>query len=394
MFKFDQLSIYTITGYPLQYIFTGPDRNNVMDERKAMDKQYPSVTVFVDSIPSHIDSIAVCATSYTDSGGVARVVEQQAVELSDQGYDVEIHTLTATKSPPDGVELYEYGRFETTPYKELDKLLVPATPPGWRSLSRFDDVDLVIAHRFPFSVLGYVASTLHGTAYTFWSHPSQSSDDLFDGVAKVWAKLQHHLETKHLTVGRADYICAVSEDSRSYIESKTGRDAILVPNSVPESRFPDVASRERIERKYGIEPSDTVVLHVGRITPRKNIDELVASFERVTDGERGYKLVLVGKENMDEYSATVRDRAGDEVIFTGFVDDETLAGLYDRSNVYATCSLSEGWGLPLSEATQFGTPVVAYDSIPAAGAIENARLAADGNRREFEAELEAAIGAK
>ncbi len=359
-----------------------------------MNNRYSTMADFVNALPETIYSVAICATSYTDTGGVARVVEQQAIDLSSEGYDVEIHTLTATKDPPDGVTLYEYGRFETTPYKELDKLLVPVTPPGWRSLSRLGDADLVIAHRFPFSVLGYLSSTLYGTTYVFWSHPSQSSDDLFDGVAKIWAKLQHHLETKHLTVGRADYVCAVSEGSRAYIESKTGRDAILVPNSVPESRFESVASREEIEDQYDIDPSDTVVLHVGRITPRKNIHELVASFERVTDCEAGYKLVLVGKENMNEYSATVRDRASDDVILTGFVDDETLAGLYDRSDVYATCSHSEGWGLPLSEANRFGTPIIAYDSIPAADAIEDARLAADGDRREFEAELEAVIKEK
>jgi len=51
-----------------------------------------------------------------------------------------------------------------------------------------NDVDLVIAHRFPFSVLSYLAARMHETTYVFWSHPSQSSDDLFDGIAKVWAK--------------------------------------------------------------------------------------------------------------------------------------------------------------------------------------------------------------
>jgi len=79
-----------------------------------------------------------------------------------------------------------------------------------------NDVDLVIAHRFPFSVLSYLAARMHETTYVFWSHPSQSSDDLFDGIAKVWAKLQHHLETANFTVRHADHICAVSEASRVY----------------------------------------------------------------------------------------------------------------------------------------------------------------------------------
>jgi 1,2-diacylglycerol 3-alpha-glucosyltransferase len=357
-----------------------------------MNVHYDSVVDFVDDLSDDVNSVAICGTSYTETGGIARVIEQQAIALSDAGFDVEINTLTGNKQPPDDVTLHRIGRFESTPYKELDKLLTPIAPSGLRFLSRMDDVDLVITHRFPFSILSYLAARRHGTTYAFWSHPSQSSDDLFEGVARVWAKLQHHMETGHITVRGADHVCAVSEESRSYIESKTGRDAIYVPNTVPDSRFNEVASNETIEAQYDIDPGDTVVLHVGRITPRKSIDALVESFETVTDGEDGYKLVLVGKENMDEYSATVREKASEDVILTGFVDDETLAGFYDRSDVYATCSLSEGWGLPLSEANRFGTTIVAYDSIPAVRSIENAVLARDGDQADFEEQLADAIG--
>jgi len=356
-----------------------------------MKDYYDSIVDFVEAIPKTVDSVAICGTSYTDTGGIARVIEQQAIALAEHGLDVEINTLTCNKNAPNGITLHELGRFETTPYKEIDKLFLPLTPSGLRFLARIDDVDLVITHRFPFSILSYVVTKTSETMYAFWSHPSQSSDDLFDGVAKVWAKLQHHLETKNVTVRNADYICAVSEESRSYIESKTERDAIYVPNTVPDSRFSEVASSETIQEQYDINSTDTVVLHVGRITPRKSIDKLVESFETVTAGKDGYKLVLVGKENMDEYSQTVREEASENVIFTGFVEDEILAGFYDWSDVYATCSLSEGWGLPLSEANRFGTPIVAYDSIPAVNSIENALLADDGDQTDFERQLERAI---
>ena len=356
-----------------------------------MNDQYDSIVDFAKSLPREVNSIAICGTSYTDTGGIARVIEQQAIELTDQGFDVEIDTLTGDKEVPEDITLHTIGHFETTPYKELDKLITPLTPSGWQFLSRMDDVDLIVAHRFPFSILSYLVSRTHNTTYVFWSHPSQSSDDLFDGVAKAWAKLQHHLETEHFTVRDSDYICAVSEESREYIASKTGRDAIYVPNSVPDSRFSEVASRATIEDRYDITPDDTVILHVGRITPRKSIDKLVESFENLKTGRDDYKLMLVGKENMDEYSETVREKASDDVILTGFVEDEILAGFYDRSDVYATCSLSEGWGLPLSEANRFGTTIVAYDSIPAVRSIDDAVLATDGDQDDFEAKLKDAI---
>lgn len=357
-----------------------------------MDDYYDSTINFVNSIPRTVESVAICGTSYTDTGGIARVIEQQAIELTEQGgLDVQIITLACSKSAPNGVTLHELGHFETTPYKEIDKLLFPITASGLRFLAQMDDVDLVITHRFPFSVLSYVATKLYDIEYVFWSHPSQSSDNLFDGVARGWAKLQHHMETKNLTIQGADYVCAVSEESQSYIESKIEHDAIHVPNTVSNSRFAEMTSRETIEERYDINSADTVILHVGRITPRKGVSELIKSFETVTGENHDCTLVLVGKENMDEYSQTVREEASESVIFTGFVKDSILAGLYDRSDVYATCSLSEGWGLPLSEANKFGTPIVAYDSIPAVHSIENARLVDDGDQTAFERQLERAI---
>lgn len=356
-----------------------------------MNSKYSSVAEFVQSIPGDISSIVICGASYTDIGGVSRVIEQQAIELTQQGFTVEINVLNGDKDPPDDVILNNIGRFETTPYKELDKLLTPVTPSGIRFLSRMAEVDLVITHRFPFSLLSYIASHIHDTTYVFWSHPSQSSDDLFDGAARVWAKIQHHMETGHFTVRDADYICAVSEESTSYITSKTDRDAIYVPNTIPDSRFPEVASQATIQDQYDIDPADTVILHVGRITPRKRIDKLVESFEKIKDDCDDYKLVLVGKDTMDEYADSVREKASEDVILTGFVDDELLAGFYNRSDIYATCSLSEGWGLPLSEANRFDTTIVAYDSIPAVRSIENAVLATDGDQADFESKLEGAI---
>lgn len=357
-----------------------------------MKSHYPSVVSFVEDLPRSINSITICGTSYSDTGGVARVIEQQANDLVKSGFEVEINILTGKKRDPNDAKVHQIGYFETTPYKELNKIITPVTPHGYRSLLRISDSDLVIAHRFPFSMLGYFVSRAQDdTTYVFWSHPSQSSDDLFDGVARAWARIQHYLETAHFTVRNADYICAVSEESRSYITSMTDREAIYVPNSVPDSRFSEKVSVKYIEDAYDIKPTDTIVLHVGRISPRKNIIELVKSFQSATEGDEGYKLVLVGKENMGEYSKTVRKKADENVIFTGFIDDDILAGFYERSDVYATCSLSEGWGLPLSEANRFGTPIVAYDSIPAVQSIENAILASDGEQADFEAKLASAL---
>ena len=108
------------------------------------------------------------------------------------------------------------------------------------------------------------------------------------------------------------------------------------------------------------------LLAVGNAYPHKNLERLILAFGKlVTKYVLDYQLVIAGKKD-DFHSALEEEvkKSGldGRVIFTGFVNDSELAGLYKASSAYVFPSLSEGFGLPALEAMSYGTPVISSNS--------------------------------
>jgi glycosyltransferase involved in cell wall biosynthesis len=108
------------------------------------------------------------------------------------------------------------------------------------------------------------------------------------------------------------------------------------------------------------------ILAVGNLEPRKNLATLIEAFaEMVRQQTFAGQLVIAGKakyRGADAAGAVARLGLEGRVIFTGFVDDETLRLLYNRATLFAYPSLYEGFGLPLLEAMACGCPVVASNA--------------------------------
>ncbi|MHB9091612.1 MAG: glycosyltransferase family 4 protein [Chloroflexota bacterium] len=119
------------------------------------------------------------------------------------------------------------------------------------------------------------------------------------------------------------------------------------------------ASAREIRRRYGI--SSDYVLAVGSLQPRKNLLRLVRAFAKVHAEIRDLKLVIVGKAQWQAsavYAEVLSQGLADNVLFTGYVPDHDLVGLYGEAKAFVYPSLYEGFGLPILEAMACGTPVV------------------------------------
>lgn len=185
-------------------------------------------------------------------------------------------------------------------------------------------------------------------------------------------RLARFLELR--AIRRAKSIVTISECSARDIVRELGipREKITVTYlgidqqflNIPESS-PD--AQHALRMRLGLPLTAPVILYVGGIDPRKNIQRLFNSFAkllRAQDWKDQPVLAFVGKIASDkEYpklqawkKASGLDQG--EVIELGFVPDEDLFPLYRLASLLFFPSLYEGFGFPALEAMATGLPVV------------------------------------
>ncbi len=134
------------------------------------------------------------------------------------------------------------------------------------------------------------------------------------------------------------------------------------PAAVPAT--PEAELRDRLGLGDG-----PIVLNVGQRGGHRNLARLIDAVALVRDTLPGTVLVMPGyapPEADEPLKERARERGvADAVHFVGYMSAEDLDGLYRAAGAFAMPSLVEGFGLPVVEAMQRGTPVACTrDSAP------------------------------
>ena len=120
-----------------------------------------------------------------------------------------------------------------------------------------------------------------------------------------------------------------------------------------------------VKGQYKDRTSD-IILFVGTLEPRKNIDGVIKAFTLIKEKYRiPHKLYIVGMKGWSFekiFEAFERSKFKKDIIIKGYVSDEELSGLYNKAQVFVYPSFYEGFGLPIIEAFSAGVPVVTSKS--------------------------------
>ncbi len=165
-------------------------------------------------------------------------------------------------------------------------------------------------------------------------------------------------------LNRADRVVAVSEFTRRDIVAQFGlsEQKIAVAGNGIRAGFAPLNSVEQTLVRERYSDGQSYFFYVGAIHPRKNVDGLIAAFDRFKGRtEAPVKLLIGGR---DAWQTTAVRQAYDnaryreDIRFLGFVPDEELPRLMASALAFVYPSVFEGFGVPVLEAMHCDTAVI------------------------------------
>jgi len=151
----------------------------------------------------------------------------------------------------------------------------------------------------------------------------------------------------------------------------------VIPAGVGEEFHPQAANDVQRARSR-LKLDCPYILYVGTIEPRKNLQRLVESYERlIAKGGIREHLVLAGRLGWDYEGILAQINSPalqDRVHLPGYISQSDLPLLYAGARLFVYPSLQEGFGFPPLEAMACGVPTIASLSSSLA---ENLRGAAE-----------------
>jgi glycosyltransferase involved in cell wall biosynthesis len=231
------------------------------------------------------------------------------------------------------------------------------------------DVTFVPAHTLPYWFGGRAVVTVHDVGYRHFpqAHPPRQRWYL------DWS-------TAH-SVRRAAAVLADSEATAADVRLFYGAaDKLhIVPPAIDPQAQATADQIAAVRAKYHL--PEMYFLFVGTLQPRKNIAGLVKAYARYRarhmpllprDRHELAGLVLAGAQGWLYDPSWIAGVEG--ITVTGYIDEADKAALYAGALALVFPSLYEGFGFPVLEAMQQGTPVLASNNASLPELVSSAGL--------------------
>jgi len=324
------------------------------------------------------DHASPLGTLGVDTEGQNVYVAEVTRQLARKGYGIDIFTRWEDPSldgvinwiPGVRVLHIQSGRIEPMQYENLFPFTHEFTENTMKFIANENaSYDLVHANSW---ISAYVASHLKKMLqipYIISFHALGHTRKLYQKDDNSFSPERMLIEEQ--TARSADQVIAEcpqdEEDLIRYYNVDPSKITIIPRGFNPAHFYPVNCSFAR--RILEIRPDESVILQLGRMDPRKGVDNVIRAIALLKNSLYKIKLLIVGGESKGPNPATsgelerlqqivTEEHIGDMVKFEGRKNRELLKYYYSAADIFVTTPWYESFGITPVESMACGTPVL------------------------------------
>lgn len=301
-------------------------------------------------------------------GGISRVLGGLSPALVNAGCDVDVLTLSEAGAPSyevhEGVRVHRVD-IATIPQKDFfSSVLEFNYKLIEKAISLYDKKnkpDIIHAHDWLVAYAGFtlkhgwkipLVATIHATEYG-------RNNGIHNELQQKIHAVEWHLVYESWRVTTCS---AFMKDEVMRVFSCPSGKVVVVPNGV-EEKYKINFDKAAFRQQYAND-DEKLVFFTGRMVPEKGAQILLDAAPEILASCPDTKFLIVGKGFfLDSLKAKALELGiSDRIIFTGFVDEDTLVKIYNVADVACFPSLYEPFGIVALEAMAAGVPVATSDA--------------------------------
>ena len=314
----------------------------------------------------------------TDSGGQNVYVAQLAIELSKKGYAIDIYTRL---DDPDISEVIEWLPGIRVIHVKAGPLCVIPKEELWDYMDDFlENMYFFISYqRLTYELIhanfwmsGMVAMKIkerNTTPYVITFHALGYIRKIYQKEADRFP--DERCEIEKSVAEYADKVIAECPQDKEDLIQYYGIDPAkisIAPCGFNSEEFFPIESKEAKEY-LGFPADENIILQLGRMVPRKGVDNAIRALSYLNISDKKVRLVIVGgeKENPDFndgsevsrlYTLAKELKVDHLITFAGRKDRTLLKYYYSAADIFITTPWYEPFGITPLEAMACGTPVI------------------------------------
>ena len=319
----------------------------------------------------------LAATGSNNGNSQSVYVARLAKYLAKQRYSVDIYTRKESPEQPDilnwlpevriiNIQMAGFGAID-----DADRIgLTGEFTNNMLSFIRRESISYDIIHASCFTS-ALVASNIKkylNIPYVVTFHALGLVRRMYQTEKDSFPPMRYEIEK--FIVSDADYIiagCPQDKEDLIYHYHAAPYKITMVPYGFCSDEFYPI---EQLTARniLGLNSQEAILLHVGSITPRKSVDNIIKALSFINKSIRKVRLLVVGGEMVTTEKelaevARLKQLAAEEgitanVTFTGFKKRELLKYYYSAADVFISTPWYEPFGITPLEAMACGTPVI------------------------------------